>query len=156
MHYLSQRAASTVMVRQTLERRVKKRLAVKLIDPDMRVMIDTAIATLVSLGLVDDARFAETRATTLAGRGHSKLRIAAGLKAKGVPKDIITQATARDIDDLAQARRTIERKRLGPLRRGAQSPATHRKDLAALARAGFSYGVAKVALDAAYADETEA
>jgi regulatory protein len=149
MHYLSQRAASASMLRQVLIRRSARRLTVKILDPDTLALIDGAIASLTHLGIVDDGRFAEGRATTLAGRGQSKSRIAAGLKAKGIAADIIANSDAARVDDLAQARRTIQRKRLGPYRRNGQTPETRRKDLAALARAGFNYSIAKSALEAA-------
>jgi regulatory protein len=153
MHYLSQRAASTSMLRQVLVRRAARRLAVKALEPDTLALIDSTIASLTSLGIVDDGRFAEGRATTLAGRGQSKSRIAAGLKAKGIAADIIAASDAARVDDLAQARRTIQRKRLGPYRRSGQTPESRRKDLAALARAGFSYTIAKSALAAADAEQ---
>ena len=69
MHYLSQRAASVAMLRQTLERRAKRRLAVKMLEPETRALIETAITDLQALGLVNDARFAENRAASLARKG---------------------------------------------------------------------------------------
>jgi regulatory protein len=153
MHYLSQRSASSSMLRQILVRRSIRRLSVKTLEPDTLALIDGAIAGLTHLGIVDDSRFAEGRATTLAGRGQSKSRIAAGLKAKGITADIIAASDAAHVDDLAQARRTVQRKRLGPYRCNGQTQETRRKDLAALARAGFSYTVAKSALEAAEAEQ---
>ena len=48
---------------------------------------------------------------------------------------------------LAAARRTARRRRLGPWRGEDQRAARREKDLAALARAGFSYSVAKTVID---------
>lgn len=152
LHYVSQRAASVAMVRQILERRAKKRLAVRTLEPATEALIEAAVAELAALGLVDDARFAGGRAATLAGKGLARSRIAQGLRSKGVSRETIEAAVGDDIDDLEQARRFVARKRLGPLRRGGMTPESRRKDLASLARAGFAYSVANRALDAP--DET--
>lgn len=149
LHYVSQRAASVAMVRQILERRAKKRLAVQVLDPPTRDLIASAIAELLALGLVDDARFAGGRVATLASKGLARSRIAQGVRAKGVARDTIEAAIGDSIDELEQARRFVVRKRLGTLRRGGMTPESRRRDLASLARAGFAYAVASRALDAA-------
>lgn len=148
MHYISAHAASVAMLRQVLERRAKRRLVVKTLDEPTRTLIDTAVAELQALGLIDDARFAENRTAALVGKGLSKRRIADGLKSKGIAKDTVERMVAGDIDEIAQARRFVERKRLGPFRRGGMTPESRRKDLAALARAGFSFAIAACALAA--------
>ncbi len=148
LHYVSQRTASAAMVRQILERRAKRRLAVRTLEDATNVLIEDAISEMLALGLVDDARFADSRAVTLAGKGLARSRIAHGLRSKGVSRETIEAAIGDDIDDLAQARRFVARKRLGALRRGGVTPESRRKDLASLARAGFAYSVASRALDA--------
>lgn len=146
LHYLSARAASASMVRQTLERRARRRLGERSLPADIVALIDAAISDLTTLGLIDDARFAEGRAAALARKGLSRRRIAVGLKQKGIGAETGQAAIAADLDDLTQARRFIIRKRLGPLRRGGATPATRDKDLRALARAGFSYAISVTAL----------
>ncbi len=146
MHYISAHAASEAMLRQVLERRAKRRLVVKVLEAEARALIESTVAELQALGLIDDARFAENRTAALVGKGLSKRRIADGLKSKGIAKDTIERMVAGDIDEIAQARRFVERKRLGPFRRGGMTPESRRKDLAALARAGFSFAVAARAL----------
>lgn len=152
MHYISAHSASSEMVRQVLQRRCKRRLVTKSLEADTQALIDAAITHLQALGLIDDTRFAASRLTSLAGKGLSRRRIAGGLKAKGVANDIVESLVTGDIDELGQARRLIERKRLGSYRRGGVTPESRRKDLAALARAGFSFAVSVRALD----DEGEA
>ena len=147
MHYLSAHAASTAMVRQVLERRAKRRLAVKTLEDTVRAQIEATITELQALDLIDDARFAENRTAALAGKGLSRRRIAEGLKSKGIAKDTIERMVSGDIDEVVQARRYVERKRLGSFRRGGMTPESRRKDLAALARAGFSFAIASHALD---------
>jgi regulatory protein len=149
LHYVSQRAASQAMVRDILVRRAKRRLAVRSLEAETAQLIEAAVAELVGLGLVDDARFAEGRAARLAGKGLPRSRIARELAAKGVAPETVAVTLGDDLDELAQARRFVASKRLGALRRGGMTPDTRRKDLAALARAGFAYRVACAALDVA-------
>lgn len=149
MHYISAHSASIAMVRQTLERRACRRLCVTTLDEATRNLIEVAIAEIVNLGLVDDARFAEGRARVLARRGLPQRRIMQGLRSKGLDRETIAQTTGHVVDELAQARRYVERKRLGPYRRGGVTPDSRRKDLAALGRAGFSRATAVKALDEA-------
>lgn len=148
MHYISAHAASTAMLRHVLQRRAKRRLQAKALEPATLAEIDSVIGSLQKLGLIDDNRFAENRTAALVGKGLSRRRIADGLKSKGVAKDAIDRFVTTDIDELAQALRFIERKRLGAWRRGGMTPETRRKDLAALTRAGFSFAISSRALDA--------
>jgi regulatory protein len=152
MHYLSGRSASEVMLRQTLERRAKKRLAVRALSEETTALIAAALAEMITLRLVDDVKFAEGRAASLARKGLGKRRIAMGLRQKGIVGDKIEAAIAPDLDELTQARRFAERKRLGTWRRDGGSRETRDKDLRALARAGFSYGIAAKALEQPEAD----
>lgn len=146
MHYLSGRAASVSMLRQTLSRRAKRRLAVKTLEAGTQELIERAIAELASLGMIDDKRFAENRAASLQRKGLSKKRIGLGLKLKGIDAATAALAMSDDLDDLAQARVFAERKKLGPWRRGGADPDRRTKDLQALMRAGFSYSIAVKAL----------
>ncbi|MEZ5818226.1 MAG: regulatory protein RecX [Hyphomicrobiaceae bacterium] len=135
------------MVRRLLERRAMRRLAVRRLDEATEKMIADAVSELADLGLIDDARFAEARAASLAGRGLSGRRIRMGLREKGIAPETISEAVGDGIDELAQARVFVARKRLGRWRRGGMTPETRRKDLAALARAGFAFRIASQALD---------
>ena len=147
MMYISKHAASVEMVRRLLERRAKQRLRVQSLDQATIALIDAAIADLMAKGLLDDASFAKGRAVSLSRKGLSRTRIARGLRAKGLAGETIEEALGKDIDDLDQARRLVKRRRLGPLRPGGITVETRRKDLAALARAGFSFAIAARALD---------
>jgi len=149
LHYVSQRAASMAMVRQILERRAKRRLAVRTLDAATEALVEAAVAELAALGLVDDARFAGGRAASLADKGLARSRIAQGLRAKGISRELASETIGDTVDDLEQARRFVARKRLGTLRRGGMTPESRRKDLASLARAGFAYSVASRALEPA-------
>lgn len=109
-------------------------------------LIDAVVTELVGLGLLDDAKFADGRVASLTRKGLSHRVVEHGLRAKGLTKDLV-QSAAAGIDDVIQARQFIERKRLGSFRRGGSTPESRKKDLAALARAGFSFSIASRALD---------
>ena len=90
-------------------------------------------------------------ARRLRERGSSGRLITARLAAKGLSFDrvrnILEDEDSTDADQQA-ARIFIRRRRLGPYRPDPEVRADRRqRDLAALARAGFSYSVASAALD---------
>jgi regulatory protein len=149
MAYLAQRSASRSMLLQVFKRRALRRQQVKTLEPDVLALVNATLDQLTALGLLDDARFAVGRAATLQRKGLPARRIAAGLKQKGLDGETISTAMANPIDEVAQARRFAERRRLGPWRSGLsrQDDATRdEKDLRALMRAGFNFRTAKAAL----------
>jgi regulatory protein len=103
-------------------------------------------------GVLDDARFAKNLASQLTRRGKSSRAISQKLALRGVPSDVASELmTARKQDEpgaeLEAARAYVRKRRLGPFR-SAETRAEHRhKDLASLARQGFSFDIAKRALD---------
>ncbi|GJE16145.1 RecX family transcriptional regulator [Methylobacterium marchantiae] len=158
LHYLERYSASVAMLRQVLERRVAKRCRLR--DEDPAAFAET-IATIVerarSSGLVDDARFTAARAATLRRRGTSARGLSAKLAAKGVDRTLIAETLETERDkaeeegtdaEEAAARAYARRRRLGPFRRPGTRAAHRDKDIAAMARAGFSYGLAKTTIDA--------
>ena len=159
LHYLERYSASTEMLRRTLARRVEKRARLRGEDPAaFAEMITATVARAVSAGLVDDARFTDTRLATLRRRGTSSRGVSAKLAAKGVPRDVVEAAMqaereaapegeAADIEAQA-AQAYAKRRRLGPYRRPDLRVAHRDRDLAALARAGFPYALARHVVDA--------
>jgi len=99
-------------------------------------MIDEVVGKLVRLGYVDDARFAAQRVRTLRKRGKSGRAIRAALSRQGIDPSVADDLID-DGDELEAARAYVRRRRL----KGGD------KDLAKLARAGFSYDVARRALE---------
>lgn len=158
LHYLERYSASTEMLRRTLARRVQKRARARGEDPALFTdLVTTTVARAVSAGLVDDARFADTRLATLRRRGTSSRGVSAKLAAKGVPRDVVEAAMLAERDALPdgeaeaiedQAERAYaKRRRLGPYRRPDQRAAHRDRDLAAMARAGFAYDLARRVVD---------
>ncbi len=107
---------------------------------------------LAASGIVNDAAFAAARAARLARAGRSRRAVSAHLAAKGVPAEIAEAALPSPADELAQAVAYARRRRFGPFRMEPADPERARRELAALARAGFPAGVAMRALRLAPAE----
>jgi regulatory protein len=138
--YLLRYASSIARVRAFLERHVRR-------DGGDLEAIDEVVEKLVRLGYLDDERFAVARARALRRRGSSSLSIAATLAKNGVDRAIIDRAIADEAEELEAARAFVRRRRLGPHRAEEERSEKRERDLAALARAGFSYEVASRALE---------
>lgn len=157
LFYLQRFAASAETLRRVLRRRVKRSARLHGTDRQQGyAMAEAVVARMVAAGLVDDRAFACARAARLHGRGASARLIAAHLQARGIAAELINEALA-SLDEAAggeenralrAAVNLARRRRLGPFRPPAERAAMRQKDLAALARAGFSYAIAKRVLDA--------
>jgi regulatory protein len=111
------------------------------------------VAKSLSSGLIDDARYAEGRVASLRRRGGSARAIQAKLSAKGIARSTIAAALdGEEGDEETAARALARRRRLGPYRPGERAPYRD-KDLAALARAGFRFDVARAVVDGEREDE---
>jgi regulatory protein len=124
------------------------------------VVVDELITRFRKSGLLDDRAYAEARAKTLRRRGMPSRAIRARLLHKGVAEDDADAGLAAvdedtDDPDLAAAVNFARRRRLGPFRPAEDRPGTGEKDLAILARAGFSYNVARQIVAATTPEELE-
>jgi regulatory protein len=142
--YLERYASSTENLRRVLRRKVDKRCRLRGEDPaDFQEMIDEVVDKSLRVGLIDDARYAEARVATLRRRGGSARAIRAKLSAKGVDRDAIAAALeTEETDEETAAHALARRRKLGPYRPGEREPYRD-KDMASLARAGFSFDVVR-------------
>jgi regulatory protein len=109
--------------------------------------VQDVVGKLAAAGAVDDAAFAAARGRKLARTGHSRRAAAAHLAARGVPAELVKTALPDDeAAELAAAVTYARRRRLGAFRSGDAPPETRRKDLGAMARAGFPGAMARRAL----------
>ena len=120
-------------------------------EKDMDPAIAALVARYQASGLVSDERFAASAVRRLTERGTSARAIAFRLGLKGVPPNVVSDALeARSREavepDLQAAKNLVRRRRLGPFRPEAERADNRRRDLAALARAGFDFETAKRAL----------
>jgi regulatory protein len=144
LYYLQRFSSTRANLRQVLLRKLRRH------EPfdatAAALMVDALIAKLERSGYVNDERFAESRTASLARRGTSRRAIAAKLRGKGVKADLV-QASLVDVDDAVAAIAFAKRKKLGVFRSGEAAVDRPRKDIAAMARAGFSYALSKRALE---------
>lgn len=92
------------------------------------------------LGLLDDAGFAASRVASARRKGTSRLKIALGLRAKGVDGELAQTAIEEEgTDETVAALRFCRRRRIGPWRRGERPDRNGlNKEIAMLARQGFA------------------
>lgn len=165
--HLARYATTEAGLRRVLERRIDRwaRAAGETADADtIAAQVDAArqavgqvVARLAAVGAVSDAAFAESRARSLVRAGRSRRAVAAHLAARGIGSALAQAVTPEDPEtELAAALALARRRRIGPFRVGAApDEAGRRRELAMLARAGFSHNTASRAL-AMPADAAEA
>lgn len=156
--YLQRFATSTANFRQVMMRRVARSARLHGTEPEEGAgWVEALIARYEAAGLLDDKGYAEARVQTLRARGGSARAIRAKLAAKGVPAPLVERALAAVAEDgpgrggdadLAAALAFARRRRLGPWRVAGARAARRARDLAALARAGFGYDLARRVIDA--------
>lgn len=161
LHYLERFATSEANLRRVLMRKIER--SARFHDTDRgegAAAVEDIIARFRRSRLLDDAAYAEGRARSLFLRGASARKIRMALIQKGVGEDEVNAALARLFDEAAEpelaAAVTLARKRrLGPFRRGDRA-AMRERDLASLARAGFSYDIARRVIEAEDSETLEA
>lgn len=154
--YLNRFDASSQKLTQHLRSKVRKLAG----PPEASVWISELIARYQSSGLLDDARFAKNLAAQLSTRGKSARVIAQKLSARGVPGQLTEEVmTTRRRDEpgaeLEAALAYVRKRRLGPFRSAAEREQFRHKDLATLARQGFSFDTARKALAAGDSSDEE-
>lgn len=166
LYYLARFSAPSAHLRRVLLRRVEQSVRAHDTDPaEGHRLVDALIERFCRSGLLDDTAYAAGKARSLRRRGTSRVVIGRSLRAKGLSAEQVERAMAGLADeaaaasgadsDVIAAARLAQRKRLGPFRAAARADARNR-DMAALARAGFSYDVARRTIDAESADTLEA
>ncbi len=137
LYYLERFDASAYKLREVLKRRVnKQKLAGEPVDKDVFQWIEAVIQKCVALGYVDDKRYAENAVRRLTQAGKSLRFIRQKLMNEGIDVDLL-ETLLNPEDELERACTFVRKKRLG---------GDYEKDLAKLARAGFSYEIARQAL----------
>ena len=174
--YLARWEATRQGVRDVLLRRIERDEALATEERDrLRAAVPEIIDSLGERGYVDDRRFARQAIDRMRRQGRSRLQIRERLRSKGVPDALVDEtiraweseaAADRVVDpdvcegsgagesepwdtELAAAWATARRRRLGPYRRDpVERGARRERDLAVLARSGFSREIAYRIVDA--------
>lgn len=161
LHYLERYATSSENLRRVLIRRIRRSAEAHETDPDEQIPhVDALIIRYQQAGLLDDQAYARMRAESLHRRGTSGRMIRMKLAAKGVPSDAIDDALESLSElvanaDLSGACNYARRRRIGPWRLRDRTDYRDR-DLAALARQGFSYNIARKVIEAEDTEMLEA
>ena len=137
LYYLERYEASTQKLREVLRRRLAKAKLEQPIPSEAPKWIEEVIDEMIHLGYINDKRFTENTVRRLSEAGKSRSFIRTKLKLAGIEEENITEALS-DTDELTNARSFVRKKHLGD---------DFKRDLARLARAGFSYEVAREALE---------
>ena len=137
LYYLERYEASTLKLRGVLRRRLIKARLEQPVPKEADTWIEEVIAEMVRLGYVNDKRFAENLVRRLSGAGKSRSFIRTKLKLTGIEEEE-SDIVLSDTDDLTNARLMVQKKHLGK---------DFKRDLARLARAGFSYEIARKVLE---------
>jgi len=149
LHYLDRFATSAENLRRVLTRRVRKTAYHHETDLEQCTgWISALIERYQQCNLLDDVAYARAQAASHNRRGKSVRAIRAMLTTKGVPAPIIDEALEGLSEDhadpdLAAAMAYARRRRIGPYRTRERPEKDRENELAALARAGFSYGIAR-------------
>lgn len=162
--YLERYPSTAEGLRRVLNRRVAKAKMLEApVMENVRQAIEVVVAKFVDAGVIDDKAFAQTKARSLHRRGTSGRLTRQKLKMAGVDGDTLDKAMAGlDLElDTNPAEREwkaavalARRRRLGPFRQKDRKD--HRtKDLAAMARGGFDYQLARKVIDAADPDSLD-
>jgi regulatory protein len=163
--YLERYASTAEGLRRILQRRVRRaEMADTPVMDNVEQAIDAIVAKFVSAGVVDDQAFAQTKARALHRRGTSDRMTRRRLALAGIGADTLDKAMAGLDEELhadpgqrewQAAAALARRRRLGPYRAVADRKDHRQRDLAALARAGFAYDLARRIIDAKDVDSLD-
>lgn len=154
LHYLERFASSSANLRRVLMRKVDRSLSHWGGERDEAARwVDDLLVKLAGLGYVDDEAYAAMKTRGLHHRGKGMRAIRATLTAKGIGPETAQNALDALVEeegdpDLAAAIRLAAKRRLGPYRQGTNRAEMRQKDMAALARAGFGFDVARRVIEA--------
>jgi SOS response regulatory protein OraA/RecX len=115
---------------------------------DQALFMDALVVYTSELGYLDDERLAEGLLTSYRWRGDARRLIRQKLKRKGIPAAVVDACMEAEDEysELQAADRFVEKKKLN-LAWASNDHKVRQKTLQRMARRGFSYGVAKAALE---------
>lgn len=155
LHYLERFSSSSQNLKSVLMRRVRRSAYYHDTDPEEGTeWVDEIVSRFLDAGLLDDKVYADSRVRSLHARGNSRKTILMKLRAKGIGPELVEPVLEQlELDenedvDLIAALKLAKRRRLGPYRIDGQREERREKDMAALARAGFSYHIAQQVVEA--------
>lgn len=153
LFYLSKYESSTEKIRRLMKRRLlKAKLSGQDIPLQATEWMEQIIADMVSYGYVNDVRYAKNLVEKYQSAGKSMRFISQKLKNEGLDVSLVDLT---DLNDIQAAKKLVKKKKLGPFRPQKDRQAFFKKDLAVLARAGFSFETAVDALNENFEEREE-
>jgi regulatory protein len=147
LRYLERFDCSVARLRKVLGERVTQAARAGAAEADQApAVVEELLARYQASGLIDDQRFAKNFVDGQRLRGASRRVIEQKLRQRGIPPQIVQELLPQreSVDnELAAAHAFAKRRRLGPHRKPETRDAHRRKDLLAMARAGFDYETAQ-------------
>jgi regulatory protein len=144
LFYVGKYATTRAKLSAYLSRKVRERGW----DGETGPGIEGLVERFAETGLVDDVSFALAKSRSLSQRGYGSGRVRQALRAAGVeePEAQAAQELAAD-EAVASALRFARRRHIGPFADSTPDRAGREKALAAMIRAGHSFGLAKAVID---------
>lgn len=149
--YAARYATTAAKLRRYLQRKLGERVWTPAQPADIAALVDR----ITTLGYVDDRAYATSKLRDLTARGFGLGRVKGALAAAGVARDDVSAVLAPEDGDapdnpLVPAIELARRRRFGPFAREGTpgDPARRNRELAAMARAGHGFDVARKVLGA--------
>ena len=146
LRYLERFDCSLSRLRKVLTERIAKAARAGVAEAAAApAIVEELLLRYQSSGLLDDQRFAKNFAARQRDRGTSRRMIEQKLRTRGISAEVVQELLPRNesaSSELEAARAFARRRRLGPHRKPDVREAHRRKDLMAMARAGFDYDTA--------------
>jgi regulatory protein len=119
---------------------------------EVSVIIDEILENLEKNRIINDELYSDSKARMFLRRGYSLNKINQSLRNKGIGTEYIKNSIDKIKEDkiepdFVSAIKLCKRRRIGPLRPGANRELFYKKDMGILARGGFSFELSKRVLD---------
>tara|TARA_B100002052_G_scaffold47835_1_gene40805 strand:+ start:13 stop:573 length:561 start_codon:yes stop_codon:yes gene_type:complete len=119
---------------------------------EVSAIIDEIILNLEKNKILNDEMYSDSKARMFLKRGYSLNKINQSLRSKGIEDKYVKQSIDKikenEIDpDFVSALKLCRRRRIGPVRPESNRELFYKKDMAILARGGFSFDLSKRVLD---------
>jgi regulatory protein len=148
LHYVGRYATTQAKLSAYLRRKVRERGWAGENTPDY----DAIVGRCAEFGYVDDRAFAENKSIALSRRGYGERRIDAALKNAGIAAEIAQEVMPDEAAALAAAETYARRKRIGCFGPPVTDPKIRQRQFAAMVRAGHSFDLAKLFMNAVASD----
>ncbi|CAM3186754.1 Regulatory protein RecX [Sphingomonas antarctica] len=140
LRYVERFATTRGKLGDYLRRKCRERGTVEDFDP---AGIDTIVEKFASLGYVDDAAWAGSKASSLTRRGFGPRRVGDALRAAGIDPDLASAVAPDEDEAWAAAQTYARRKKIGAFGEAEADRDVKRKQMAAMIRAGHGFDVAR-------------